>query len=107
MILHQALLLLRDRIEHPEHWTKNTFARDIEGREVPQFSTRAHCMCLASHISRVAPSPGLRVDVRYAIQEAIEAITGAPKFIVNFNDDPKTTHEDIKKVVNYALKVSA
>ena len=49
----QSLTAARALIADPKHWTKNTYAKDVEGRSVPATDPEAFCFCSVGALYKV------------------------------------------------------
>lgn len=94
--LRELLNLLSDR----SHWTKNTFARDKWGHDVPTNSPKAARYCLLGAIDRKVHGP-FRQDVIRLVEDTI--ISEYDVSMVTFND-MVAKHKDIVAVLNKAIQ---
>lgn len=97
MTVLEALLKVKKRLKHPSAWIKG------------KYKVRNRC-CLSVAINELfsedeqanlsITDPNL-VQARKAIKNALPSDYTS---IIEFNDDPSTTHKDIVKVINKAIK---
>lgn len=85
----------RKLIEKPEHWGKESFAKDAEGEAVPVHSRKAVCFCAVGALIRANPIGGLLQNG--AVKE-LAAGLGTGRYldttkIFNWNDS--ATHEQM------------
>ena len=80
-------------------WTQGTFARDINGGSVNEYDSAAVCWCVSGAISRALPL-SCQKNASELLTEQIENIIG--KDIILWNDDAKTTQEQVIQIVQKA-----
>ena len=80
-------------------WTQGTFARDQNGAPVNEYDSSAVCWCASGAISRAFPE-SYDLSIQRQLSDAIEHITR--KQIVIWNDNAKTTKEQVISVVKEA-----
>lgn len=103
MLLRQALEEVRRHLEDPSSWTQKAFARDEHGSITNSKDPKATCFCLSAVISRTVSSEDLKTEVRRVLQDSIYDITrGKHVSIVQFNDDPHTTHDKVMRLLEHA-----
>lgn len=84
---------LRKLLAVRKRWTRDVFARTASGCPCEPLSPKAACWCL------------------YGGCEKVGIVVVAPLFeflirgVANFNDDPKTRHKDILRVIDKAIKL--
>jgi hypothetical protein len=107
----QFLQQLKSLIDTPEKWTKHKFARDAAGEETDMFSRAAVCFCLEGAYSKAAdvlwPIDGTTSTlVAGALRESIAELYPENRYsgTVAFNDDPKTKHEDVVRVIDHTIR---
>lgn len=93
-----------EKLSDPQRWTKGELARDAEGNEVGENDPAACSWCLAGALSACEPDYGKIQKTRRYILRAIMAETHF-FFISAFNDDDKTTHADVMRVLHTAKKM--
>lgn len=82
----------------PKRWTKGANARDKRGVEVNTHSPNAVCWCSSGATKRIY-SDNLAF-VRFRLRTAIGNLSASS--ILEFNDNPKTTHKQVMAVVKKA-----
>lgn len=105
-MMKEQLKEIRKLIENPENWTKRFYARDKFDREVYDVSEEACKWCLLGAINRIMRSKENYKNylvVILILENAIRSITNHYN-IVKFNDDPKTTHEDILNLLDKCIE---
>lgn len=87
-----ALIVINNRVAnllaHPERWTKQTLARDKNGRAVWFLGEEACCWCLSGAISKCYPN----VEDRNRVRKMVEREVG---YILGWNDTFERTHEEV------------
>lgn len=99
----EILKKARELITDPEHWTRDTYARDAEGEYCNMNSPRAAKFCALGAIRRVSNSMSLGYldsDARVAMDMLARKI-GGPS-IAQFNDHH--THEEVLAKFDGAIK---
>lgn len=108
----------RELLSDPARWTKGQFARDKGGFVTRLTSNDAVCWCVRGAILKTYDDHGLFfLDLFYLSTRLIERALPADLVskskedgkdpIVDFNDDPNTTHEDVLKVLDKAIELAA
>ena len=89
----EILKAARAKIESPERWTRGCLARDEFGDEVPPNLSVARKWCLV----------GACDDIRALeiLEDVLEEEGEEPP--AAFNDDPRTTHDDILALFDRAI----
>lgn len=96
----------RSLLSDPGSWTKTANARETSGRLCHPLSEHAVCWCLLGAVCRVADDKGPfalpdRLLVSELKKSAIEQFSGRfHTTLEGFNDHPKTTHDDILKLID-------
>lgn len=72
-------------------WLKGEFAVDINNKSIPASDPQATRWCLAGAIMKCYP------ETSYQVEHVARRKLGVP--ILFFNDDPKTTFEDVVGLV--------
>ena len=115
MTTRELLRKARSIIEDPKRWCKKTNAADVSGKPCHPSSNRALRFCLYGAVDR-AGTPEGHADIVRAHTVACNALTdiigrekyddGFAKYTgpAGFNDDPKTTHRDILKLIDRAIE---
>ncbi len=91
----------------PDCWIKGVMRRDKNGKR-PMLDRDAVAWCLGgalcSAMDRI-PRTGEDVDTaNKMLHDAVSEVSGGKyKHFVNFNDDPATTFDDIKRVIQIAI----
>lgn len=89
---------VRDLLSMPEAWIKDDWSQTVEGTPCSPDSNRAACWCLTGAISRFdGDDSGALVIVKRVVPGGLAA---------RFNDDPKTTHADILRVLDQAIELA-
>ncbi len=78
-----------------KHWTKNYFARDDHDLSVPYLAPTARKWCIAGALLRCYPDYGPRI-------KAIKNTGRTFVDLVDFNDDPDTTHAQVLALLKKA-----
>jgi hypothetical protein len=99
----ETLVGAREILNDPNRWTREFQARDSTGAACAWNDSEAVCFCLMGAINRAAMNidPNDRVPAYEAMDELDKVIDNA---IPVFNDRPSTTHEDILKALDAAIK---
>lgn len=74
--------------EHPDHWTRGSDARDINGDKVDALHSEATCWCLEGHIIRRSPGG-------FGMVREFAKAADIPCLWQWNDDDPKRTVKDI------------
>lgn len=118
-----VLKAARELLSDESKWTQGDLVRAADGRYLDDVhSPEAACFCLVGGIDRsLPPIPRRKEDsidvldawhdlrsrslktVSRAIRSLTDSVYNEPS-IPRFNDDPGTTHEDILKVLDEAIK---
>jgi hypothetical protein len=85
-------------LDTPEKWTKEVFARDCKGDEVDPESPEAVCWCVKGALQKCYPNYDDRWEAAYHRLLEVRKY----KHIVDWQDDPRTTYEEIIKVLKLA-----
>jgi hypothetical protein len=96
---------LRQLFSGPSKWCKNSNARDANDRAVAWDSPNAVKFCFIGGLYRVYEDSNKRRKVVEKIKKAINKFHKDDDNIVwisAFNDNPKTSFSDIKKVIELA-----
>lgn len=80
----------------PARWTQRTLARNSEGEEVDPSDPTAVSYCLMGALRMLFP----KVEERESVLNKLSSFTGIEPYsisfsIQSFNDDKKTTYEDV------------
>lgn len=107
---------LRELYTDETKWTKNTFARDRLGCDIPPNREGAECFCMLGGVDYIAGSPYSSDPCADRNNGQVETITFLEHAIVDqiryveddcidvFNDDPKTTIVEVRKVIDRAIE---
>lgn len=87
------LKALRKLLSVRKRWTQDVFARTASGRPCEPLSPKAVCWCLYGGCEKVG-----MVVITPLFEFLIQGIA-------NFNDDPETSHKDVLRVVDKAIKL--
>lgn len=80
-----------DLLENPDRWTKHILARDKAGIPTNILDKNAVSWCLSGAMDKVY-GPKIGIDIWLKAEKIINGVA-------NFNDNPKTTHEKLLKMV--------
>ena len=104
----------RTLIERKENWTKGAFARNFGGYVVESASNDAVCWCVSGALRRVFAQEDAeaKTDKMYEKNNVFEQLNEVIKegtkgvfgMISAFNDDSKTTHEDVLRVFDRVIE---
>lgn len=109
----------RNLLDDPSHWIKGSYALDANGDTTPTWpfhgeSTEPTCFCLEGAVRYSAYLRAKEGNVygeryRNAYREALFILRGySPgRRIIGFNDNLKTTHQDILDLLDRALEAAA
>ena len=93
----QLALAAHNLLSQPGVWIKGELARSGDGAKVPYRSPEARHFCLSGALSRVCFNFEDYYKLSGEVQRAIYRAKGS--FLVDFNDDPKTTLADVLVVL--------
>jgi predicted aconitase len=100
----EILVGAREILSDPNRWTREFQARDIEGRCIAWNEPEAVCFCLMGAINRASrdidPDD---ITPAYDAMNVLDSVIDAA--IPTFNDRPTTTHEDVLKALDAAIKM--
>ena len=89
-----------DLLSDPKRWTKDTYARREDGEPVCSRSPRAVSWCIAGAITKCYPDaeyPRMHSIIFNILQKRnVELGIGG------FNDDPRTTHDQVVALLKEA-----
>lgn len=97
MKLSETLKAARAKIEKPENWARETFARDCNNRSIEPSDPAAVCFCSIGAIKAVCPG---QVGY-YPARTALAYVTGGD--VIMFNDGYHTTHADVLAAFDRAI----
>lgn len=80
---------IKELLSGPEKWTQHTYARDKNGRDCSQWSQEAVCWCLYGAVDKCYENI---IEIDNKIREKVISI-------VDWNDDPNRTFEEVKALV--------
>lgn len=81
---------VQELLTDPSKWTKEAYARDINGKPVGTKSTEVSCFCLSGAIDRCyQDSANIRLKIHSYLHESIPV----------WNDAPERTFEDIQQLI--------
>ena len=116
----ETLEKARKLISNPETWTKKTEARTINDRAIKYTDSYAYKFCIRGAIVRAYYEINTNRKETRNIEKHIRNKIDVNKFTkrkpseleyeyfedyVHFNDDPKTTHKQILKLLDYSIKL--
>lgn len=84
---------LRKLLAVRKRWTRDAFARDKQNKPCEPKSARAVCWCLYGGLEKVG------IGNPYPIFHPI-LVEG----IAHYNDDPRTTHKDLLRTIDRAIR---
>ena len=94
----QNLLALRELLDDPNHWTKHTSARDINGLPVRSgMSPTAVCWCLSGAVFKITNTTHEFLTLVDLL--AVDKVEG----IAAFNDDNNTTHRMVIDRIEHTI----
>lgn len=90
----------RERISNPDHWTKNTNARDANGTTCSVFSHAACSFCaMGTVFKETRNNRNLEGDCFTAL-----SVVGNSLGIATFNDAKTTKHKDVLAMFDKAIE---
>ena len=104
MNAHDILKAARAKIERPECWTQDVFARDTKGDRVHALSPNAVCWCsIGACVAVASANPPNDLSYRIAL-DALAGVTGVAE-ISDFNDTH--THAEVLAAFDKAIEATA
>jgi hypothetical protein len=97
----EVLVRARERLSRPENWIKGGYAKDLGGNSVCSDSYSAVCWCIFGAIGEDTFEGNEEV-----IHHTLKTLTPAYS-VLDFNDDPNTTYEDVIRVLDKAIAITA
>lgn len=94
----KVLVSVRELLSDEKRWTRRWYARDAAGVGVGSRDKHAVCWCLVGAM-RKSPIGKLHQEVGL---DLLRSVVYGP--IAGFNDDPKTTHADVLRVLDAAIE---
>lgn len=88
----------------PERWARNAYARNAAGRSITCVEG-ADSFCLLGSVDASLLTLGLTLNRARAL-DAITRELPSGRSIPSFNDDTKTTHADVLRVLREAHKLA-
>jgi hypothetical protein len=97
-----------------KRWTKGSGARDDEGNPTYSGSPKATCFCLYGGVNYLGSNNiefsrystvvklSTAIQTLYPKRACRDALHDPYAIVINFNDDERTTFEDIRKVEEHA-----
>lgn len=95
----EVLRSARETLSIPERWTKGASAKNERGQKTWSYAPDAVCWCLYGSILRLQAPASVEID---ALTLLSDIIGGSIAF---FNDARATTHADVLRVLDAAIKV--
>lgn len=86
-------------LSNPERWNKGEYARTSDGTLTLGYDPRAVTYCLVGAIQKV--TGGCLYDFS-SLVDRLADLSNTPD-VTDYNDDPKTTHEDIVLLLKNAI----
>lgn len=101
----QILAEAKELISSPEKWTKGAMARDIHGAPLAYLWPLSDNInfCLLGAITCILRQFDEQSSLAY---EAIIEAAGSPSSIIDWNDDPSRTHEEVMEVLRNAICIA-
>lgn len=102
-----VLRAARELIAVPAHWTKGVAAMNADGYEVDALCVDATCFCTVGALNRATRTQEAAAERAYDLYKAArerlvnKALRGSG--LVDFNDHPGTTHEDVLAMFDAAI----
>jgi hypothetical protein len=100
----EVLVRARERLSRPENWIKGDYAKDLGGNSVCSDSYSAVCWCILGAIGDDTLEGN--EEVIHHTLKTLQALTPAYS-VPDFNDDPNTTYEDVIRVLDKAIAITA
>jgi hypothetical protein len=87
---------LDKKFADPKHWIKNNYAKNVDGEVCPCWDKKAICWCLS----------GAMINTNHHLWFLIEEVVRSKgyKNIVEWNDSPNTSFEDLKSLIKDLYK---
>jgi hypothetical protein len=89
-------------LDSPEKWTKGVCARDSRGKEIDPESPKAICWCIKGALYKCYPDD----DDWYTAYNQLVKAKGYETWkyggVVSWQDDPRTTYEEVIEVLKLA-----
>ncbi|MDH7796402.1 MULTISPECIES: hypothetical protein [unclassified Beijerinckia] len=115
--LLEDLKAVRTLLTPPAKWTRDYYAMDEEQSQIEPWSTYATCYCMLGAMNKVVAEgefPNQLDELTYDTSEKNprwKALEGAIQIVVTrthsdiptFNDDRRTTHDDVLNVLDEAI----
>ena len=99
--VRRLLMDAKALIQRPKNWTQRAYSRDAKGKQVGILSSEACRFCAEGTLLRVYDETEVYQSVNRLLRELI-----APRGLVSFNDAPGTTHRDIMRLFNKAIRAA-
>lgn len=88
----------------PKRWTKSSMGRDLHGQMCASGDPDAVCWCLAGAIFKVYGTHSSKGDSAFCRVAAVLKQNGIGRTeILNWNDRPERTHDEVLKVCEEAM----
>lgn len=103
----EVLQKAKELISNPDRWTQGSPARDIDGGEVEPDDSNAHTFCILGAISKACGfSDSISIILSLCDSDEIMKLLYEKDsdYISMFNDNENTTHEDVMKFFDIAIK---
>lgn len=102
MSTKELLQLGKKVIEDPNNWIKGHYAQDKSGKISDPSSEDATCFCSLGALYKAAGDQIESMEV-YQAERILNHLT--PRFnVVNFNDDPNVSHDQVMGLWDEAIK---
>jgi len=110
----EILIAARALVDTPDKWTKGSYAKDGQGRQVPSYSEQAQCFCTLGaffhasasfHEKPFIQTPEHELMERQARRALGNAINPKALFILfaDWNDAPERTHAEVLAAYDKAI----
>ena len=105
--LKAGLIAVKNLLKDPAHWHKGlSYARNSKGASVPAHSDEACSWCFDGACMKVLRPRGIYIEVsnyltNLLIKEGPHGFYWDP---IVFNDDPTTTHRDVIRLLDWAIR---
>lgn len=99
--MREHLIAMRELLSDPSRWTKGQLARNTHGEVCYPTDSEATCFCLYGAAVKIADDEALADELlEYLRPFSVRTKDLGP---VAFNDNGRTTHADILKLLDEAI----
>ena len=105
--LKAGLIAVKNLLKDPTHWHKGlNYARNSEGSSVSVQSDGACSWCLGGALVRILGPQGIYAEAWDHLETLLrkEGPHGFYWDPIVFNDDPTTTHRDVIRLLDWAIR---